>query len=102
MLVHYLQNETLFNEYSYRDHFFQNEIYSNQNEQQHQRNTLTPVTRENTINTHSQQLTPLGNLHLSKDRDISYLNENNADKIIKEFGSLFLDNAIYTFEVIKK
>ena len=96
-----LENETLFNDYSYQDHFFQSEIYSNQN-QQRQQTTLTPVTRENTITTHSQQLTPLGNLHLSKDKYISYLNENIADKIIKEFGSLFLDNAVYTFEVIKK
>ena len=97
-----LENETLFNDYSYQNHFFQNEIYSNQNEQQHQQNTLTPVTRENTINTRSQQLTLLGNLYLSFDKYISYLNENIGDKIIKEFGSLFLDNVIYTFEVIKK
>ena len=55
-----LENETLFNDYSYQNHFFQNEIYSNQNEQQHQQNTLTPVTGENTIHTRSQQLTLLG------------------------------------------
>ena len=95
-----LENETLFNDYSYQDQFFQNEIYSNQNQQQNA--YLTTVTKENIINTHSQQSILLINQHLSKDKYISYLDENLADKIIKEFGTLFLDNAICTFEVIKK
>ena len=97
-----LENETLFNDYSYQDQFFQNEIYSNQQQQQHQQTSVTPLTRDNITNTHLQQLTPLGTTHLPKEKYISYLNENLADKIIKEFGVLFLENAIYTFDVIKK
>lgn len=94
-----LDNETLFNDYSYQDHFFENEIYAKPN-QQH--SNSKEVAKETITDPSFSQPSPFINQHASKNKYISYLNENLVNRIIKEFGNLFLDNAIYTFEVIKK